>query len=543
MISDRPSKNGFDVILVTGDGFVDHPSFGAAVIARVIESAGHSVGIISQPSWKDTEDFRILGRPRLFFGVTAGNLDSMVSNYTPLKREREYDSFSPNGRPGQRPDRATIVYSMRIHEAFKDVPIVIGGIEASLRRLAHYDYWDNKLRRSILFDSRADVLVYGMGEEAVLALLEHYSKHAGVPLGIENTCVNLKENPDGHLEIPSFEEISESKEKFCEAYRLYSRNDMIAQAHGNRYLVQYPMGSISTEEVDRIYSLPFSRKAWGDVPALRTVRFSVVTHRGCFGNCSFCSLSMHQGRLIRSRSERSILNEIKIITRMKGFNGTIDDLGGPTANMYGMECSSPCPGKDNCMICSRMDRSHDRLVELMKSVRGVKGVKNLFISSGIRYDLAMNSLEYVNELVKHHVPGRIKLAPEHVDKEVLRLMGKPEIEVFHRFKYLLQKIDPNVRVLPYFMAAHPGCGIPEMKELMEFVKKHGEFEQCQIFTPTPMTLSTCMYWTGLDPNTMEEVYVPYTYKEKKVQKAMMLPRQMDGERRMREFEKDRSDAF
>lgn len=537
MISSRPSRDGYDVILVTGDGFVDHPSFGAAVIARVIEAEGFSVGIISQPDWKDPSSIEVLGVPRLFFGITAGNLDSMVSNYTPLKKKREYDSYTVDGIPGKRPDRATIVYTGMIKRAFKGIPIIIGGIEASLRRIAHYDYWDNKVRRSILPDSKADLLVYGMGERGVIDLVHHFHQFddGSIPDDIANTCIMSREVPDGYHEIPGYEEVSGSKESFCRAFLEHDEYQAVAQPHGNRYLVQNPMGTMTTEELDRIYSLPFTRKTWGKIPAFETVKFSITSHRGCFGNCSFCALSKHQGKRIRSRSESCIIEEVDKITRMRGFKGVIDDIGGPTANMYGMDCSSACEGKKECMSCTANNKEHDRLIELMRKARGVKGVKKVFISSGIRYDLAMNSLEYITEIVKHHVPGRIKLAPEHVDSEVLRLMGKTGIEVYERFTYLLEKIDPEVKVLPYFMAAHPGCGIDEMRKLMEFIKKHGEFEQCQLFTPTPMTLATCMYWTGLDPYTMEEVYVPYSYKEKKVQKAMMLPGRMEGERRMKEF--------
>ncbi|MFW3147236.1 MAG: YgiQ family radical SAM protein [Thermoplasmatota archaeon] len=535
-------EGGYDVILVSGDAFVDHPSFGTAVIARVLESRGYTVGIIPQPDWRSADDFERLGRPRLFFGVTAGNLDSMVANYTPLKHKREFDSYSIKGETGKRPDRAAIVYCSRIREVFKEVPLVIGGLEASLRRFAHYDYWDNKVRGSILVDSKADVLVYGMGEKAVLELADFYERNSrnDKPIGIPNTCIVQRSVPEGYRDIPSFEEVREDKYAFARAFVMMLECERIVQKHGHRYVIQYPMNLPATEELDLIYSLPFSRRAWKsrNVPALNPVRFSITTHRGCFGGCSFCSLSLHQGRVVRSRSGASILREVERITRMKGFRGTIDDLGGPTANMYGMDCPGPCEGKDRCMTCGKIDRGHEKLRELMRRVREAEGVKHVFISSGIRYDLAMNSLEYLKEIARHHVPGRLKLAPEHVNSEVLKLMGKPEVEVYENFLKIMRSIDPSVKVLPYFMAGHPGCGMDEMKELMEFIKKHGEFEQCQLFTPTPMTLSTCMYWTGMDPFTLKEIYVPYTYKEKKVQKAMMLPRRMEGERRLKEYERD-----
>ncbi|MBN1389356.1 MAG: YgiQ family radical SAM protein [Candidatus Thermoplasmatota archaeon] len=541
MISEDPARDGYDVILVSGDAFADHPSFGPAVIARVLESNGLSVGIISQPDWRKKEEFERLGRPRLFFGVTAGNLDSMVSNYTPLKHKREYDAYSIDGEPGKRPDRATIVYTSKLREAFKEMPIIIGGIEASLRRLAHYDYWDNDVRRSVLFDSKADVLVYGMGEKAVSDLAHYYKEGTREerPTGIENTCIISRDVPEGHVEIPSFERVRENTEDFIAAHDLTMKNENIAQRHGDRFLVQYPMHVADTAELDRIYSLPYTRRARkGDrIPALRAVRFSIISHRGCFGGCSFCALSLHQGKVVRSRSESSILREVELITSMKGFRGTITDLGGPTANMYGMDCPDPCERKDRCLTCDRIVRDHERLLSLMKKVRGQE-VKHLFISSGIRYDLALDHRRYLREVIEHCTPGRLKVAPEHVNREVLELMGKPMIEVYMRFLRIVRDIDPSVVVLPYFMAGHPGCGIPQMQELMDFVTRHGEFEQCQLFTPTPMTRSTCMYWTGMDPVTREKIYVPYTYREKKVQKAMMLPRRMDARKRLREYMKD-----
>ncbi len=566
MIS-QTGNGTFDIILVTGDEYIDHPLFGVGIIARVLENAGYTVGVISQPNWKDKTEFSRLGRPRLFFGVTAGNMDSMVANYTPLKRAREFDAYTIDGKPGKRPDRATIVYSMRLRQCYKGVPIVLGGIEASLRRFTHYDYWDNAIRRSILFDSKADVLVYGMGERAVVELAKFYDKHeqleqheqneqneqhemhdhnmpAAVPVGIENTCIKSKTIPTDHIELPSFEELAGSKEKFLECQILSSKHQLLAQKHADWYLVQFPMRIMTTEELDAVYSLPYSRGLVGKrgvrVPALDSVRFSVVSHRGCFGRCSFCALYYHQGGIIQSRSEGSIIDEVKRITQMKEFKGTIDDIGGPTANMYGMTCddpcNDPCNDKTGCISCKKLDRSHTRLVRLLRALRSIPKIKHIFISSGIRYDLAMEAPVYLEDIVKHHVPGRIKVAPEHVNDYVLDLMGKPSIKVYEKFLKTIKRIDKNVLVQPYFMAAHPGCGIPEMRELMEYVKKHGEFEQCQVFTPTPMTLSTCMYWTALDPRTRNEIYVPYTYHEKKLQKAMMLPSKKEFKNRLKELE-------
>ncbi|PIO08848.1 YgiQ family radical SAM protein, partial [Candidatus Woesearchaeota archaeon CG08_land_8_20_14_0_20_43_7] len=339
MISTKEKDGPFDVIIVSGDAYVDHPSFGTAVIARVLESKGYSVGIIAQPDWRSKTDFMKLGKPGLYFGITAGNMDSMVANYTPLKKPREYDAYTRDGIIGKRPDMATIVYCNRLRECFKDVPLVIGGIEASLRRLAHYDYWKNSVRKSLLFDAKADVLVYGMGEHAVVELAKFYEDHTkkDTPLGIMNTCVKLKTAPEGHIVIPSFGEVEHDKKKFCEAFVLYSKNQKIAQQHTDWFLVQYPMDVMDEKEIDAVYDLPYSRKEGyhEKIPAFMTTRFSVVTHRGCFGNCSFCALALHQGKIIQSRSERSIIEEIQKITKLEGYRGTIDDMGGPSADMYG----------------------------------------------------------------------------------------------------------------------------------------------------------------------------------------------------------------
>ncbi len=526
MISTKPSREGFDVILITGDAYVDHPAFGAGIIARVLENAGFSVGVISQPDWHGPEDFRRLGKPRLFFGITSGNMDSMVANYTPLKKPREFDAYTPGRVPGKRPDRAVVVYSHRAKEAFKDVPIVIGGIEASLRRLAHYDYWSNKVRRSILMDSKADVLVYGMGEGAVVKLARFYRKNGnelGAPTGLANTCIKTKDLPKGFFELPTFKEVSDSKEEFANAHIHAMQHRRLAQDHGGWFVVQERTRHLTTRELDEVYSLPYSRTHHykDGVPALDTVRFSVTIHRGCFGGCSFCAIGQHQGKEIRSRSIGSILTEVRKLAGRKDFKGTIDDLGGTSANMYGMDCSTPC--SNDCNECDKLDASHAPSIELLRAVKKLPGVRNLFVSSGIRHDLALCSPEYIKEIAQNHVPGRLKIAPEHVNPEVLRLMGKPVIERYLEFLALLEKAKPGVKVLPYFMAAHPGCAEAQMRELMDFAKAHGEYEQGQLFTPTPMTTSTCMYWTGMDPESLKPIYVPYTFNEKRQQKGMLLP--------------------
>jgi len=515
--------SGFDVILVSGEPYVDHPLSGVGVVARVLEAKGYSVGIIERPDWKSDGDFLRLGKPRLFFGVSSGSIDSMLVNYTPLKRARAKDEFEPY-RSGM-PDRAVLVYANKIRHLSPGVPIVLGGIEASLRRFAHYDYWEDHVRRSLLLDSRADILVYGPGERQAIEIASRLEKGSDLA-GVRGTCVVRPEIPSGFQEIPSFEDVSANAEAFCRAQNFFSNRKALAERHANRFVLQYPMPDYAPEDLDWIYGLPFSRKIPANFPEFKMAQFSIVTHRGCFGRCSFCALSLHQGDRIISRSEASILEEIRRLTKHPDFKGYIDDLGGPTANMYGMDCRAEC--EENCVVCDNLERSHQRLIELMKKARLIPGVKKVFIRSGIRYDLAMGSPEYLKELSDHHLSGLLKIAPEHVSLQVLRLMNK-ETRPLEEFRRLFKKINKGRRqhLKYYFMVAHPGNGPKEARELareMRLLKKEGDkpAEGVQIFTPTPMTRSTCMYYTGLDPATGQKVYVPQSFEEKKEQKRLLV---------------------
>jgi uncharacterized radical SAM protein YgiQ len=515
--------SGFDVILVSGEPWVDHPMSPAGVIARVLEAAGYKVGIVDRPDWRSDRDFLRLGAPRLFFGVTSGSIDSMLVNYTPLKRRREKDEHAP--RASSMPDRAVIVYCNVLRRLFPGTPLVIGGIEASLRRFAHYDYWDNAVRRSILIDTRADILVFGPGELQAVEIAGRIDRGEGLD-GVPGTTVVRPSLPAGFRELPSFEAAASAPDAFNEAQRSFTNRADLAQPHAGRFVLQYAAPEYSPEDLDRLYALPFGREVPADFPEFGMAQFSVVTHRGCFGRCSFCALSLHQGDRVVSRSEASILDEIRRLTRHPDFKGYIDDLGGPTANMYGMDCRSACRGRE-CLSCPKLDRSHRRLIALMRKARAVPGVKKVFVRSGIRHDLAMDSEEYVRELATHHVSGLLKIAPEHVAPRVLRLMNKegPPLEGFRR---LFAKAGEGRKqhLKYYFMVAHPGTTDADARALAAEVRRlerEGEkpVEGVQIFTPTPMTRSTAMYRTGADPATGEKVHVPRTYAEKKGQKRML----------------------
>jgi uncharacterized radical SAM protein YgiQ len=522
--------SGFDVILVSGDPYADHPLSPVGVIARVLDARGYRVGVIESPDWKGKCDFLRLGRPRLFFGVTSGAIDSLLVNYSPLKRDRARDRNVPH--VARMPDRAVIVYANRLRELHRGVPIILGGIEASLRRFAHYDYWDDAVRRSILLDARADLLVYGPGEIQVLKVAKRLDRGDGLD-GLPGTCVVRGKPPEGALVLPPYEDVASDKDRFSEAQRLFSNRRLLAQGHANRFVVQYPAPEYKGSDLDWIYGLPFSRMIPDGFPELEMGKFSVVTHRGCIGRCAFCSLSLHQGDRIASRSEESILAEIRGFGRHPDWKGTVDDLGGPTANMYGMDCASPC-AEGACLSCRQLDRSHGKLIALMRKARRVPGVRKVFVRSGIRYDLALESREYLEELVKHHVSGRLKIAPEHVSERVLRLMGKSggrrTLEEFRRvFAEISRKAGRGSgagHLKCYFMVAHPGASDKEARELASYVRgleKAGErpVEGVQVFTPTPMTRSTSMYHTGQDPETGESVYIPRPYAEKKAQRRML----------------------
>ena len=538
----------FDVILITGDSYVDHPSFGTALIGRVLWEAGYSVGIIARPDWKNPEDFRKLGRPRLFFSISSGNVDSMVNNYTPALKRRKEDVYGPGGKPG-RPDRAAIVYTDIVHSIFPTAPIVIGGIEASLRRFAHYDYWSDRVRGSILADAPADLLMFGMAERQVLEIAERLSNGEDIHSmrdirGTSYKMVLSEWRSSVHEEIivlPSFDEVAKDRYAYARAFSTHYheqdpvRGKALAQVHSKTVVIQNPPATpLSTGELDRVFELPFRRESHPSyhepVQALEPVRFSITSHRGCFGSCSFCALTHHQGRIIQNRSIGSIIREARRIAKMPGFNGVIQDIGGPTANMYltscpGWEKSGACEDK-NCTFCPSLKTAHEDQVTMLKKVREIPGVKRVFISSGIRYDLIdKEQTSYLEEVVSRHISGHMKVAPEHISPHVTRLMNKPPVEVFerfcNRFRELSAEFGKKQYILPYFMSGHPGCTVEDMVELVVYVRDHDMYtEQVQDFTPTPMSVSTCMYYTGLNPFTLEPVYVPKG-REKLVQRALL----------------------
>lgn len=538
----------FDIILVTGDAYVDHPSFGAAVIGRVLWDAGYSVGIIAQPDWKSDTDFKKLGKPRLFFGVTSGNVDSMVNNYTANLKIRSDDVYSPGGIP-KRPNRAAIVYSDKLHSIFPDTPIVLGGIEASLRRFAHYDYWQDSVRQSILADAPADMIVFGMGERQVVEIASRLSKGEDIKniTDIPGTTIKMEISKwrsavhEDYVEIPSFTDVAQDKTLYAKAFNLhYKEQDpvrgmTVAQPHPKTVIIQNkPAMPLSTQELDSVYELPFSRKAHPSykkpIPALAPVRFSIVSHRGCFASCSFCALTHHQGRIVQSRSIESIVREVKRMTHMPDFKGIVQDVGGPTANMYMLHCArwdtlGACTDKI-CTFCKSLDAGHEKQVELLRCLHEIPGVKKVFIGSGIRYDLALSDTsDYLRELCAHHVSGHLKVAPEHITQHVTDIMHKPSREVFEEFRKKFDSLNKELGkkqyLLPYFMSGHPGCTVEDMVELAEYIRDNNLYtEQVQDFTPTPMTASTCMYYTGINPFTMEKVHVAKG-REKRIQRALL----------------------
>lgn len=542
-----------DFVLVTGDAYVDHPSFGAAVISRVLESFGYKIGIIAQPGWKNAESFKVLGKPKLAFLVTSGNLDSMVNNYTVAKKRRAEDLYSPGGKPGYRPDRAVIVYSNKIREAYKDVPIILGGLEASLRRFAHYDYWSDKVRRSILLDSKADLIVYGMGEKQIVEIAE--ALESGIPIEeitfIRGTVYKTKDKdrPYDPIFLPSYEEIVNSKRKYAESFMIqYNNMDPITgktlvEPYDGYYVVQNPPPEPMTQsELDRVYSLPYMRNYHpiyekdGGVPAIKEVKFSLISSRGCFGGCSFCALTFHQGRIVQARSHKSILAEAEKLVWDPDFKGYIHDVGGPTANFRHKACRKQekyggCTNKQ-CLFpepCKNLVIDHTDYLALLRKLRDLPNVKKVFVRSGLRYDYIMydkNKDEFLRELCQYHVSGQLKVAPEHVSANVLDKMGKPKREVYEKFVEKYKRINEELGMeqflVPYFMSSHPGSTLNDAIELAEYLKDLGYMpEQVQDFYPTPGTLSTCMFYTELDPRTMEKVYVPKTAHEKAMQRALM----------------------
>ena len=538
-----------DVIIVSGDAYVDHPAYGAAVIGRVLEAEGFRVGVIAQPDFTGVEAFRRLGRPRLFFGITAGNMDSMVANYTTHKRRRAADDYSPGGRPGLRPDHAVVVYANRVREAYKDVPIVLGGIEASLRRFAHYDWWKDEVKRSVLLDSRADILVYGMGETQIVDIARRLADGQALS-GIPGTAVVAKDldGAENIIEIPSYEDVRNNPDMFNEALVAIGENQdpfrgaAVAQRHANRYVVQYPPAlPLRGRELDRVYELPYAY-AWhpsydkkGGVPGFETVRFSITSHRGCPGACSFCGLSLHQGRIVASRTEASIVKEAAAMSRRHDFRGTINDVGGPTANLYAASCrkweqSGACLKRD-CLSpspCRQLDPGFQKGLSLYTKLAALPGVKHVFIESGLRHDLLVDdrSRAYLEGVCKRHISGRMKVAPEHSVPHVLRLMNKPDFSVYEKFSKLYRSISKKMGkdqfLVNYFISAHPGCTLEDTLSLTLKLKDLGIHpEQIQDFIPLPMTLSGAMYHTEKDPFTGKGLYVAKTFRERKMHRALI----------------------
>jgi uncharacterized radical SAM protein YgiQ len=530
--------NGLDVILVTGDSYIDSPFIGAAVIGRVLEQAGFRVGIIAQPDPNIPEEITRLGEPAVFWGVTGGSVDSMVANYTASKRKRKSDDYTPGGLNTRRPDRATIVYTNLIRRSFKNTrPVVLGGIEASLRRVAHYDFWSDSLRRSILFDAKADYLLYGMAEQSVLELARAL-KNAAPVNAIRGLCYIAKAPPEGdYLEIPSFETVSADGLAFIDMFHTFYRNNDpltahgLVQRHGDRCLVQNPPAPYANQaELDGVYALPFQRaqhpyyERMGPVKLLETVQYSISTHRGCYGECNFCAIAVHEGRTVRWRSQDSIAAEAEELTRLPGFKGYLQDVGGPTANMYGFECTKKltrgaCPDR-RCLypvVCPALKPTHQPQIELLQRIQAIPGIKKAFVASGIRYDMVLADTKsgraYLKEIVTNHVSGQLKVAPEHTEEHVLAKMGKPGQGDLLRFKALFEEMTAAAhkdQYLTYYMiAAHPGCRESDMLRLQQFSTQdlHIAPEQVQIFTPTPSTYSTLMYYTGLDPYSRQPIFV------------------------------------
>ncbi|MGN0479153.1 MAG: YgiQ family radical SAM protein [Hominenteromicrobium sp.] len=543
-----------DFVFISGDAYVDHPSFGTAIISRVLEAHGFSVGIIAQPNWRDPESVSILGEPRLGFLVSAGNMDSMVNHYSVSKKRRKKDFYSPGGEMGRRPDYAAVVYSNLIRRTYKKTPIILGGIEASLRRLAHYDYWSDKLKRSILLDSGADLIIYGMGERSIVEIAE--ALQSGIPVQditfIRGTVCKTGAEPEGGdvIRLPAFDRICGSRELYAKSfYRQYQNTDPFTAKTlvepypaDHLYIVQNPpQMPLSTQEMDDVYALPYARtyhpdyEALGGVPAISEVKFSLASCRGCFGACSFCALTFHQGRIIQTRSHESLLEEARLMTRDPDFKGYIHDVGGPTANFRQPACKKQlkhgvCQNRQ-CLFpepCPNLEADHSDYVALLRKLRALPGVKKVFVRSGIRFDylLADQDETFFRELVKHHVSGQLKVAPEHVSDGVLRMMGKPQNSVYRKFvrryKALNEEMHLDQYLVPYLMSSHPGSTLQDAVRLAEYLRDLGYMpEQVQDFYPTPSTISTCMYYTGLDPRTMKPVYVARDPHEKAMQRALI----------------------
>ncbi len=544
--------DGVDFVYITGDSYVDHPSFGAAIITRVLESEGYRVAVLSQPDWRRNDDFLQFGKPRLGFFITSGNIDSMVAHYTAAKRKRSDDAYTAGGVAGKRPDRAVIVYSRIVKELFPDSPVIIGGLEASLRRFAHYDYWDNSIRPSILIDSHADLLTFGMGEKQTVEIAKRLDSGESIShmrdiRGTVYACPSI-ETPYEGVECPSFENVSVNKKEYAKSCRIqqdeqdHIRGKVIKQKHGKIMVVQNkPMPPLTQKELDRVYALPYTRayhpsyEALGGVPGIREVEFSITHNRGCFGACNFCSIAFHQGRYVTSRSKKSLLAEAEKLTHMPNFKGYIHDVGGPTANFRKPSCTIQeehglCKGK-KCLApepCKNLEVDHSEYLDILRAMRSIDGIKKVFIRSGIRYDYLLQDKDdtFFRELVKHHISGQLKVAPEHCSAAVLNKMGKPHIEAYidfsRRYFQYTDEVNKEQYLVPYLMSSHPGSTLNDAVELALFLKKNRiRPEQVQDFYPTPGTISTCMFYTELDPYTMESVYVAKSDHDKAMQRALL----------------------
>ncbi len=538
-----------DVVFVTGDAYIDHPSFAMAILGRVLEAAGYRVAIVSQPDWRSCDAWRVFGKPRLFFAISAGNMDSMINHYTANRKVRNNDAYSPGGRIGLRPDRATLAYCQRAREAYKGVPVIAGGVEASLRRLAHYDYWSDKVCRSILLDCKADLLGFGMGEDAIVEIARRLDAGESVRdlremRGIAYAMGASETSPDDALVLPSFEQVRDDKWSFAEATKMIHNETnpynarRLVQWHDRQAVVANPPAlPVSQSDMDRIYGLPYTRRPHPiyaePIPAFTMIKDSVTIMRGCFGGCTFCSITAHQGRIIQSRSKESVLSEVREMTRDQDFSGVISDIGGPTANMYQMQCLRPeveavCR-RQSCVhptICKLLGTDHGPLIQLMKEARETQGIKKVLVASGIRMDLARRSPEYMRELVRHHVGGRLKVAPEHTDPHVLDKMRKPSNDDFEQFTDIFNaesaKAGKKQYIVPYFIASHPGSDLNAMIDLAVFLKRNGyRPDQVQDFIPAPFDVATAMFYTGIDPFTKKPVHVAKALRDRKLQRALM----------------------
>ncbi|MEN6558968.1 MAG: YgiQ family radical SAM protein [Thermoguttaceae bacterium] len=552
-----------DVVFVTGDAYVDHPSFAMALLGRLLESEGFRVAILSQPDWRSCDAWRQFGRPRVCFAISAGNMDSMLNHYTANRKVRNDDAYSPDGQIGRRPDRATLAYCQRAREAYHGVPIIAGGVEASLRRLAHYDYWSDKIRRPILLDAKADLLVFGMGEHPLVEIVKRLAagecvrqlrdiRGTAYRLGASEQGLGIRDggfaetaSESSPLLLPSYEEVSSDKAAFAAMTRTIleqtdpSSGRPLVQCCGpEAVVVNPPAEPLSQAEMDRVYGLPFTRRphpSYGrqKIPAFEVVQDSIQIVRGCFGGCAFCSIAVHEGRVIQSRSEASVLAEIRRVAQSPGFAGTISDLGGPTANMYAMNCTQPdqrarCR-RTSCLcpsICPRLNTDHTPLIHLLEAARRVPGVRRVLVASGIRMDLALCSPMFIAQLARHHTGGLLKVAPEHVVPEVLQRMNKPTVETFEAFSEQFRReaaaAGKREYLVPYLLAGHPGCDLPAMIELALYLKRHGlKPDKVQDFIPGPMDVATCMYYTGLDPRTGQAVYVPRGLRLRRLQRALL----------------------